>query len=178
MFDNDDYPDYFIDDEPDSPAPAPAPAPQPQPQPSRVIEFADPGSDAPASDSSARRPRRSRAGCWFTLFMLFVVAAVIAYFRYLTPFVDDAVMDVYVTNVEKRGVFFKTYEARIVVPDDLESSDIYSAPSSVSIASPEVAARLQQLQSSRRPVRLRYCRYYATLPWRGESKTVVTAVEL
>ena len=61
MFDNDDYPDYFIDDEPDSPAPAPAPGQQPQ-QPPRVIEFADSGSDAPASHTTVRTVKKALAG--------------------------------------------------------------------------------------------------------------------
>lgn len=203
MFLDDDYPDYFLDDgsEPGSAAPQerkePATAPR-RPESERsdrpdrpmrageTISFADDipprRSDIPAStarhDGDNRlltgRGRRSLGcGCLVVL----AIAAVIAYFRYLSPCVDDAVMEVCVTHIEKRGVFFKTYEAEIVVPETSATrrdDTPYTRPSAVTVSDPAVAERLSALQATGRPVRLRYRRYYGTLPWRGESKTVVT----
>lgn len=103
----------------------------------------------------------------------------IGYFRYVVPCADNAVMEVYVRNVERRGVFFKTYEAEVVAPpgaDYEEASRKYSGPRPVTIESAELAQRLQESEGSGRPVKLRYRQYYGTLPWRGESKTVVEAI--
>ena len=197
MFDDEDeYPDYFLDDdEEEKKAPTPTPA---RPSASgRHISF-DPVPAAPAvrnddddddepedyflasddDDDNEAAPAR-RGGClprWFKglALLTLIVLAVVGYFRYLTPVVDDATMTVNVVNVERRGLFFKTYEAEIVDPARLaDTAGVYTRPRSVSIANAEVAARLRQACQSGQPVTIRYEIYSATLPWRGASKFLV-----
>lgn len=197
MFLDDDYPDYFLGDDADTPqasgaqnasgSPSPGQADRPV-RPGETITFTDQHHDVstrrdtPSGNDDAGgfltgRGRRS-LGCGCLIVV--VIALAIAYFRYLSPCVDDAVMDVCVTHIEKRGVFFKTYEAEIVFPDRLDDDSPdgapYTRPSSVTVADPAVAERLGAIQATGKPVRLRYRRYYGTLPWRGESKTVITGI--
>ncbi len=182
MFVNDDFPDYFLD-ESDSES-------QPQPQDKErtrqtggMINFSEDGPHGHGeSDSGAgRRPGRG-FGCGFKVgcgaVIILIIFCVIAYFRYLTPTVDDAVMDVYIQKVERRGVFFKTYEAEIVELQRLaDTASTYTPSRSVTIADERLARRLQSMQSGGKPVRLRYQQYAASLPWRGESKLIVVSAE-
>lgn len=172
MLTDDDFPDYFVDNNDEGSQHVAAPG-----QPVKAgdtIHFTDKnhGGSLPATSHSSHRT----LGC----IALLVIAAGMAifYFRYLSPCVDDAVMEVYVTHVEKRGIFFKTYEAEIVEPERLHNiSDTYTHPTSVTIANDSVAVRLSRMQGSGKTIRLRYRRYYGTLPWRGESKTAITAID-
>ncbi len=200
MFLDDDYPDYFLDDDPEpgsaaseerkesgaSPRPAESARPDRPVRPGETISFAenipprrsDTSAEADRHDDGRLLTGRGRRSLGCGCLMVIAIASVIAYFRYLSPCVDDAVMEVCVTHIEKRGVFFKTYEAEIVVPESSGAArrvdTPYTRPSAVTVSDPAVAERLSALQASGKPVRLRYRRYYGTLPWRGESKTVVT----
>lgn len=174
MLTDDDYEDYFVESDPGFPKM------RTEVGGHRVIEFGDQPlrRDEPAED---RRGRQS--GC-MSRWMLVIVAIVaiaaggIGYFRYLSPCVDDAVMDVYVTGVQRRGVVFKTMEADVVVADRLvDTAYAYTHPVGVTVADDVTAHRLQSVQSTGLSVRIRYRQYSATLPWRGESKIVVTGIE-
>lgn len=181
MLTDDDFPDYFVDDNDDTDADndsAPRRNPDEPVHAGDTISFSDDTSSR--SDGSGNAPRHtSRILGPLALFVV-VAAVLIAYFRYLSPCVDDAVMDVYITKVEKRGVLFKTFEAEVVDPakvDDPSSAGTYTHPVSVSIAADSVARAMTALQGSGRKVRLHYRRFYGTVPWRGESKIVITALD-
>ncbi|MDE5686707.1 MAG: hypothetical protein K2I26_09135, partial [Paramuribaculum sp.] len=53
---------------------------------------------------------------------------------------------------------------------------VYSHPEQFTIADESLAHRLQEFQGQRIPVTLHYEKFYATLPWRGASKWVVTSI--
>lgn len=184
MFDDDDYEDYFVDFGSDEEERRQSESVQERTPDRRVIDF---GGEPTAVRPQEARPQedrivRGRQGC-MTPWLLGIVALVlvafvgIGYFRYLSPIVDDAVMDVYVTDVQRRGVVFKTAEADVVVADrlvDMESA--YTHPVGVTVADDVTAHILQSFQASGKPVRVRYRQYAATLPWRGESKIIVTGI--
>lgn len=131
-------------------------------------------------DGSALRRRGWNRGASIGCLGVIVLSALgIGYFRYGEPCVEDAVMEVCVRNVERRGLIFKTYEADVVMPPDMAPEEMerrYSGPRPVTIESARVARELQSPAMAGRPVRLRYRQYYGTLPWRGESKTIVEAI--
>ena len=58
-----------------------------------------------------------------------------------------------------------------------DTTRIYSRDFIFTASDFEVAKRLKQAQLGGYPVRVEYRRYHATVPWRGSSKTVVTAVD-
>lgn len=193
MFEEDDYPDYFLgddDDQPQQPSRPVAPQRREQeasPRPGMTIDFDGDSDREPSGYGQSDSDGGSGAGCLSmggTLgrlgcavsFVFLLIVAVIAYVRYLTPTVSDAVMEVYVTSVQQRGVFFKTYEAEIVDPERIsDTSQPYTHSVAVTIEDETLARELQRIQSTDSLVRLRYKQYSATLPWRGESKTIVTS---
>ena len=180
MLTDDDFEDYFV--EPD-PEPESDPEPRQEAGGRRVIEFGEPSPREDGRRESHEDSHGRQSGCmsrWLLMIAAVVVVALggIGYFRYLSPCVDDAVMDVYVTGVQRRGVVFKTMEADVVVADRLvDTVSAYTHPVGVTVADDMTAHRLQSVRSTGRAVRIRYRQYSATLPWRGESKIVVTGIE-
>lgn len=148
--------------------------------------------DAPADDPAAPRSGsgdgsgnsgggRRRHGCRRALAWIITIAIVglglTFYLRYFNPYATDARLTGCVLSVEKRGVFFKTYEAEIVTRDALaDTSHVYTRERSMTVGSDEVARKLQALQGTGRPVTVSYERFYGTLPWRGSSTSVITGI--
>lgn len=161
----DDKPDYFLaDDE------------QHKAAEGKSIEFSDPNATTDTENRHPRRHRLRKVLIWTAVIGVIVLGAAF-YLRYCAPYATDAVMRVYVVNVEKRGLVFKTFEAQVVAVDALaDTSQIYSHPEQFTLPSEQIAQTLQSVQGQKIPVTLHYEKYYATLPWRGSSKWVVTSV--
>ncbi|MCM1348741.1 MAG: hypothetical protein NC338_04950 [Firmicutes bacterium] len=167
---DDDKPDYFINEE-DKPA-----ASQPETG-GKTIDFAPGQTDVATSQEPKKHHHRFRKVVTWTIIIGVVVLGVAFYLRYCSPYAEDAVMRVYVVNVEKRGIIFKTFEAQAVSAEALaDTSQVYSHPEQFSIENEALAMKLQSYQGQKIPVTLHYEKYYATLPWRGASKWVVTGV--
>lgn len=170
----DDHKDYFIDTDDTRPtADSANVAPE--------IEFGH--HDGPSAgipgDTEPPRPRRHR----FRKFMLWLLLIVILgggltfYIRYLTPYIEEAQVRGYVISVERRGIFFKTYEGVMATESALaDTAAVYQRDMTFSITDPAVVAKLRDYQGSGQPVTLTYERYYGSLPWRGASTIVATDV--
>lgn len=103
---------------------------------------------------------------------------VTVYVRYFTPYVTDSRATGYITNVERRGIFFKTFEGEMISEAALtDTTRVYTRDMSFSIPSDSLALRLQNLQGSGRPVRLTFERYYGNLPWRGATNCILVGIE-
>ena len=147
------------------------------------ITFHDPDqpTDAPAegpSDSGdcQKRSRRRRVIFWSIAIILVGLAAGF-YLRYCNPVEVDAKATGYLTGISKRGVIFKTFEGELIPDARLaDSTRVYSRDFQFSIPDDSLALRLQKYQEMNAKVTVTYERYPATLPWRGASKFVVTAV--
>lgn len=134
-------------------------------------------SDNPGDSSTRRRGRFRRVILW-TVAIVAVLLAVTVYIRYFNPYVTDSRVTGYVTNVERRGIIFKTYEGEMISEASLtDTTRIYSRDFLFSVDDPLLARELQKYQGTGRPLTLVCKKYYGTLPWRGASRNVVTAVE-
>lgn len=122
----------------------------------------------------------SRVPWWvWGIGVLAVIGLVVGcWIRYFSAYVDDATQFGYVENIEKRGVIFKTYEGTLIPYKELmDTTRIYNRDFVFSVDDKESAKALKQALYDARPVRVSYKRYHATVPWRGASKIVVTAVD-
>lgn len=173
----DDHEDYFLDGEPDessAPAATPAPAP-PTPEASdpKVIDF----SGSPTPSPAPKRRHRGRKVLAWVIFICVIVLAAGFYIRYFNPYVTEARASGYISNVEKRGIIFKTFEAEMISESALaDTTRIYTRDFTFTIASDSLARILQPLQGTGRKVTVVYERYYGMLPWRGGSPCVVTGI--
>lgn len=143
------------------------------------IDFAP---DEPAPKLAEERPRprrrhRARRVLIVVVLIALIVGAAAFYLTFISPYATDARVSGYVTNVEKRGFVFKTYEGEMVTESALaDTSHVYNLPMAFSVKSDSIAAILQSYQGTGRPVTVVMERYNATLPWRGSSKNVVVGV--
>jgi hypothetical protein len=170
MIIDDDKPDYFVQ-ESDNYQEVTTPAGG-----GRTIEFAE-TEPVPAHMSAA--PRRRHKWLVWVVVICVVILGVAFYLRYLSPYATDCRMVGYVVAVEKRGILFKTYEADMISESALtDTTRVYSHNMDFSVDNPSVVVELQRCQGTGRPVRIVYEKYYGTLPWRGASKNMVTAVSI
>ena len=124
--------------------------------------------------------RRSRVPFWvWVICALAVVGLVIGcWIRYFSPYVEDATQYGYVEGIEKRGMIFKTYEGTLIPYKELmDTTRIYNRDFVFSVADQKTAAKLKQAMYDVKPIRVEYKKYYATVPWRGANKIVVTAAD-
>lgn len=172
----DDVEDYFV--EQDSPSPATNQVPSHEEQVSgggRVIAFGETPKESVEAHESPEETQQpvsehsKRKFSWIVKVALvaMLIGGIWGYFRYFSPVIDSAVMDVYVEDVHRRGVLFKTYEASLKEENRLVK---------VSIVDEATFLLLQSHQDSEKEIRVGYCRYSATLPWRGESEIVITKI--
>lgn len=101
-----------------------------------------------------------------------------AYLRWMNPYSEGTVQYGYVETIYLQGDVFKTYEGVIIpykaINDTIEP---YSGDLVFSVNDTHLAAELKKLQLANLPARIEYSEYHATLPWRGASRIVVTAVD-
>ncbi|MCH5226951.1 MAG: hypothetical protein J1F16_03925 [Muribaculaceae bacterium] len=124
--------------------------------------------------------RRSRIPLWvWVLCGLAVVGLVIGcWIRYFSPYVEDATQYGYVEHIEKRGMIFKTYEGTLIPYKELmDTTRVYNRDFVFSVEDQKTAAKLKQALYDVKPIRVNYKKYYATVPWRGAHKIVVTSVD-
>lgn len=166
---------------------ASAPQPEAAPRATRSFSFTDEtvSPSRPAAAIAANGPesparKRSRRRRRWVMFLLIVLVVVITmlYIRYFVPYTSDTLVSGYVTLVEKRGIFFKTYEGEMITQQMLtDTAKVYQRDLYFSIPDDSLARVVQSYQGTGRPVTLTTQRYYGTVPWRGAQHTIVTAVE-
>ena len=155
MFD-DDYPDYYLGDDDEAP------------RRSRRIDFAPQTADREDEEDDEELHDETVRAVTVLAALVVVAASLTVYFRYLTPYIQESVVTGTVLGVERRGLIFKTYEATVLMPDGTTAE--------VSVASEDVARKMQALQGTDTQVNFECERYYGAAPWRGKSTTVVTGM--
>ena len=143
----------------------------------RSFSFDERGGSEPQAPAPRKRHRGRKVLLWF-IFIVLLVGGGAFWVRYLNPYTQDTLTTGYITNVEKRGIFFKTYEGEMVSENvALDSARVYQRDLHFSIPSPELARELQSLQGTGRKVTITTEKSYGVLPWRGASNVIVTNVE-
>ncbi len=113
------------------------------------------------------------------LVALIVIGTCIGFYvRFFVPYADDCTEYGYIESIEERGVVFKTYEGVLISYKALMDSTreykrdfIFSTPNS------QLGKVIATQARNGKPVMLKYKRYNATVPWRGETKTLVISVD-
>ena len=124
-------------------------------------------------------PYRRGPIIWISaLVLLCIGVVVVAYILLFTPRVQSAVQYGYVDNVQREGTMFDSYEGVILPYKSLmDTVRPYEGDFIFSAGNAELATTLLRQQRNGRPVRVEYKVYRVALPWRGNSKVIVTAVD-
>lgn len=123
---------------------------------------------------------RSRIPFWLWIVGGVIVVGLVVgcWIRFFSPYVEDATQFGYVENIEKRGMIFKTYEGTLIPYKELmDTTRIYNRDFIFSVPDAKKAKILKDALYAAKPVRVNYKKYYATVPWRGASKIVITDVD-
>lgn len=126
------------------------------------------------------KPRKSRIPIWLLILCVLVIVGLVTgcWIRFFSPYVEDATQYGYVEGIEKRGILFKTYEGTLIPYKELmDTTRIYNRDFVFSVADQKTATALKEALYANKPVRVGYKKYYATVPWRGANKIVVTSAD-
>lgn len=168
--DTDDEDFFNTPHQPEQPKPAKQPAPSPE----------DPKYYDIDDEWEHLRPASRNWKFWLWLIAGAVVAGAVfaLYVRYISPYSTMEIQYGYVEKIARRGDIFKTFEGVIIpykaINDTIEP---YEGDIVFSTDNDHVAATLRRLQLANLPARVEISRYHATLPWRGESRIVITAAD-
>lgn len=138
-------------------------------------------STAPVEPASASAKPRKRRHTGRNIILWLIVIIVLGgtaavWLRYYTPYVESQESG-YITNMERRGLIFKTYEGQMITESSLtDTTRVYSRDFVFSVTDPSLADSLQALAGSGRKVTVSYERYYGALPWRGAQPVIVTGL--
>lgn len=179
MFELENKNDFFTDNS-DAPAANSQPASETPAQPGSQINFSEPRQPEP-SPQTPQPPRRRRRGgkvLGWVIAICIVIIGVTVYLRYFNPYAVESKVTGYVTNVERRGIIFKTYEGEMITQSNLtDTTHVYQRTFTFTIPDQAMARKLQSMQGTGRQVTLVYSRYYGVLPWRGASTNIVDSIE-
>ena len=116
---------------------------------------------------------------WFIVGSIVVVILLVSfvYIHWFRPYATGGVQYGYVADVQEKGSVFKTYEGYMLPYRNLmDTVRPYGKDFVFSAINDKVAADMHRAASARKPVRVEYIEYSASLPWRGDSKFIVTSV--
>lgn len=98
--------------------------------------------------------------------------------RYFSPYETDASQYGYVETISYRGDIFKSFEGVLLPYKEIhDTTRVYREDFRFSVRTDSVAAKLKRFQLQGRPVRVEYKRYHTSMPWRGETPVIITAVD-
>ncbi|MCM1369284.1 MAG: hypothetical protein NC204_02810 [Candidatus Amulumruptor caecigallinarius] len=137
--------------------------------------------DQPEDEFEHLRPsgRYSRK-LWIWVGAVAVAVGIIwgVYLRYFSPYITQAAQYGYVEKISKHGDVFTTYEGIILPYKSLmDTTRAYEGDFEFSTSNPEIAARLKEMQFSNLPVRVIYSVYHTRMPWRGNTRYIITRVD-
>ncbi len=100
------------------------------------------------------------------------------YIRIFTTYSDGAIQYGYVEQIDHRGEIFKTFEGTLLPYKSItDTVKPYEGDFVFSVADDHLAAELRRLMLANLPARVEYSRYRVAMPWRGESRIVITRVD-
>ena len=124
-------------------------------------------------------PYRRGPLLWIVGIVIAAMAILVSLYVYIfTPRVSEAVQYGYVDNIQREGKIFESYEGVILPYKSLmDTVRPYEGDFVFSAENGELATAMLRLQRNGKPVRVEYKVYRYAFPWRGKSKTIVTALD-
>lgn len=135
--------------------------------------------DEPEPAFGHLRPGRSRRlWLWVGAAGLVLGLIIAGYIRWFAPYAINAVQYGYVDAIEERGLLFKSYEGVLLPYKNLmDTTRVYEGDFVFSTLDTPSAVLLRKMQYANRPVRVEYRKYRSTVPWRGDTRYLVVAVD-
>ena len=119
--------------------------------------------------------RRLPLWVWIASSAVIILLGIAFYLRFFSPYREAATQYGYVESIETRGTVFKTIEG-VLLPykNIMDTTRVYERDFNFTVKDKKVAAQIYSAMTKNRPIRVTYKEYAATIPWRGDSKIIVT----
>lgn len=165
----DEHDDFFLDEYDDSKKTSEIDDP-------RTIRF-DTSTSYPEQPKPGKKRHHKRHLFTFVLVVL-ILLSIFSYFRFFNPYVSEAQISGYITSVEKRGTFFKTFEGDMIGVTALtDTTQHFTSDFVFSIPDENLARQIRSFEGTGRKVTILYKKYYGSLPWRGATPNIAVALQ-
>jgi hypothetical protein len=116
---------------------------------------------------------------------LFLALGTLLVLLLLIFFIRDRYFHVYqesdikgrIADVSLRGSVFKTYEGKMLSYDVVAPGNVVKSEFNFSVKDDSIVQKLGQLKQTPLAVQVHYKEYKSSVPWRGETKYIVTAID-
>ncbi len=110
--------------------------------------------------------------------LLIILIFIACWIRYMRPYATGGVQYGYVEQIEERGAIFHTFEGTLLPYRNLmDTTRPYGHDFIFTAADDKIAADLKRASLANKPVKIEFKQYMATVPWRGDSRILVTRVD-
>lgn len=135
--------------------------------------------DAEEGEFDHLRPSRDkRFYIWLCIGAACLAALITLYFWIFSPYARNDIQYGYVVNLGRRGHIIETFEGRLLPYKSItDTVNPYEGDLVFSVTDGHLAAQLRRLQLANLPARVEYSTYHTVMPWRGESKIIITNVD-
>lgn len=137
--------------------------------------------DVKPAEAALPKPKKARGFKkfmrWFT-FILLVVLSLFVYWKYYFNYGDNGTRTGLLQKFSHKGNVFKTYEGELVLSSVSSTNNVALASEKFlfSVVNDSIAGVLQNFDGKR--IRVKYIEKNGTLPWRGDSRYIVTEAQL
>ena len=137
--------------------------------------------DEPESEYEHLKPsHRAVWRLWLSVFGIAVLIGIlcVTYIQIFKPYVQMATEYGYVESIAKKGNLIETFEGRIIPYESfMDTTGQVHEGFEFSTRNDSIAALLIELQYARQPIRVQYNVYHTVMPWRGDTKNIITGVD-
>lgn len=109
---------------------------------------------------------------WF-IFLVFIFYSAYVYWTYFNVYSDGERTGFFI-KLSRKGNIFKTYEGEMNIGSSTQISTTGAQSFVFSVANAQLADSLMKIQGKN--LSLQYKEYRGTLPWRGDSRYIVTGI--
>lgn len=121
---------------------------------------------------------RNKWKWWLSSAITFLILIVFCWIWFLRPYVDNGVKYGYLINMERRGSVIKTFEGTMVPYKELgDPNPTHFEKVRFSVEGDSLAAVMKRMMLRCVPARVEYKMYHSPLPWKGESKMIITRAD-
>ena len=122
--------------------------------------------------------RSNKKRIFLSLGMLVVLLLIIFFIRdrYFHVYQESDIKG-RIAEVSLRGTVFKTYECKMLSYDVVAPGNVLKSEFNFTVDDDSIAQRLGQLKQTPLAVQVHYKEYKSTVPWRGDTKYIVTAID-
>lgn len=123
------------------------------------------------------RPNKFKIAIFASLAFIVVALGIFLYVYFWRPYVWENQQTGRIVDFKCQGFFFKTYEGNMISEERVtETSTAKDCDFAFSVDDENVKNQVMEIKGSGKRVTIVFREYHGSLPWRGDSKRIVTGL--